>query len=136
LEARRLAAHVVRFPRRPAAAAAEAADAFLEFLHREYPLASYYPLASQRTQVGMMDHLMAMDVIITMIFDPDELGRELAPFYDGGLTAAGIRLAVGSWVLHEQIASGHRVGWVPRAVGLVQRTVCVLRVCVPILSGL
>jgi len=66
-----------------------------------------------------MDHLMAMDVAITMIFDPEELGRELAPFYDGVFDAAGIRSAVGSWVLHEQIQSGHRVGWVPRAVGLM-----------------
>jgi len=40
MEARRLAAHVVRFPGWPAAAAAEAADAFLDFLHRECPLAA------------------------------------------------------------------------------------------------
>jgi len=119
MEARLLAAHVVRFPGRPAAAAAEAADAFLDFLPREYLLAACHPLASERTRVGMMDHLMAMDVVITMIFDPDELGRELAPFYDGVFDATGIRSAVSSWVLHEQIESGHRVGWVPRAVGLM-----------------
>ena len=79
--------------------------------------------------MGMMDHLMTMGVVIPMIFDPDELGRELAPFYDGVLDAAGIRSAVGSWVLHEQMESGHRVGWVPRAVGLMYRTACVPPFC-------
>jgi len=119
MEARRLAAYAIRFPDRPAAAAAEAADALLDFLHREYPLAACHPLASERTRMGMMNHLIAMDVVIAMIFDLDELGRELAPFYDGVFDAAGIRSAVGSWVLHEQIESSHRVGWVPRAVGLM-----------------
>jgi len=119
MEARRLAAYAIRYPGRPDLAAAEASDALLNFLHREYPLAACQPLLQERTRVCMMDNLLAMDIVITMIEDPDELGKVLAPFYDGVVDVGGMRSALGSWVLHEQIAAGHRVGWVPRAVGLM-----------------
>jgi len=119
LEARRLAAYGIRFPGRPAAAAADTAEALLDFLHREYPLAACHPLLGECTRKGMAYHLMAMDVVITMVNDPDELERDLKPFYNGVVKAVGKRSAVASWVLHEQIEAGHRVGWVPRAGGLM-----------------
>jgi len=119
MEARRLAAYHMRFPGRPVAAAGESADFLLDFLHREYPLAACHPLLEECTRKGMLYHVMAMDIVITMIHDPDELGRDLAPFYAGVVDAGEIQAAVGSWVLHEQIGAGLRVGWVPRAGGLM-----------------
>ena len=60
---------------------------------------------------------VGMDIVITMVGDPDELGKALAPFYNGVAGVSGMSSALGNWILHKQIAAGHHVGWVPRAVG-------------------
>jgi len=97
----------MRFPGRPLAAAGESANALLDFLHRQYRLAACHPLLEKGTRNGMLYHVMAMDIVITMIKDPNELGRDLAPVYAGIVDAGEIQAAVGSWMLHEQIEAGH-----------------------------
>jgi len=38
---------------------------------------------------------VGMNIVITMVGDPDELGKALAPFYDGVADVSGMSSALG-----------------------------------------
>jgi len=88
-------------------------DALIDILCHHYPIASNDSCFLERSSEALKLHLVCSCVLLWV--DPDDMAQDLVVFYEEIEGKQNLRAALGSWVVHEQIRVGRRVGWVPRA---------------------
>jgi len=88
-------------------------DALVDFFYHHYPITSNHFCFLERSSEALEYHLVCPCVL--MWVDPDDMAQDLVLFYEELEDKKNLRVALRSWVVHEQIQAGRRVGWVPHA---------------------